>query len=42
MGKRKILTGIILGASVGGLVTLFNREARDYAKDGLSNFHLER
>lgn len=37
MGKRKILTGIILGASVGGLVTLFNREARDYAKDGLSN-----
>lgn len=35
MGKRKLITGIIVGASVGGLVTLFNQEARDYAKDGL-------
>src|SRR5699024_11478395 len=32
---RKLITGIIVGASVGGLVTLFNQEARDYAKEGL-------
>ncbi len=36
MGKRTLCTGIIVGAVVGGLVTLTNKEARDYAKAKLS------
>ncbi|HIV75602.1 MAG TPA: YtxH domain-containing protein [Candidatus Pseudogracilibacillus intestinigallinarum] len=35
MGKRKLLTGIIAGAAIGGVVSLFNKETRAYAKDGL-------
>ncbi len=35
MGKRTLLTGIIVGASVGGLVSLLNKDARRYAKDTL-------
>jgi uncharacterized membrane-anchored protein YhcB (DUF1043 family) len=36
MGKRALCTGIIVGAVVGGLVSLTNKEARDYAKVKLS------
>lgn len=32
MGKRKLLSGVIIGAIVGGVTALFNKEARDYAK----------
>lgn len=32
MGKRILCTGIIVGAVVGGLISLKNEEARDYAK----------
>lgn len=32
MGKRTLCTGIIVGAVVGGLVALTNKEAREYAK----------
>ncbi|MEI3606382.1 YtxH domain-containing protein [Pseudogracilibacillus sp. SE30717A] len=35
MGKRTLLTGIIVGASIGGLVSLLNGDARKYAKDTL-------
>lgn len=33
MGKRRLLRGIISGAIVGGLISLFNDDARRYAKD---------
>lgn len=33
MGKRTLWTGIIAGAVVGGLVTLFNEETREYVKE---------
>lgn len=33
MGKRKLMTGIIVGASIGGLISLLDEEARKYAKD---------
>lgn len=36
MGKRKLCTGIILGAIVGGLTALTDIEARSYAKGKLS------
>lgn len=32
MGKRKLMTGIVLGASIGGLLSLMNEDARRYAK----------
>jgi gas vesicle protein len=32
MGKRNLLIGVITGAVVGGAVSLFNRETRDYVK----------
>lgn len=32
MGKRKLITGMLIGAIVGGLATLFNRETRAYTK----------
>lgn len=32
MGKRNLLIGIITGAVIGGAVSLFNRETRDYVK----------
>ena len=33
MGKRKLMTGIIVGASIGGLISLMNEDARKYAKE---------
>jgi len=36
MGKRKLLTGIIVGASIGGLVSLLNEDARKYAQAKLA------
>lgn len=33
MGKRRLWTGIISGAVLGGLVTLFNQDTRSYLKD---------
>lgn len=35
MGKRRLLTGIISGAIIGGVISLFNNEARHYAKTKL-------
>lgn len=35
MGKRRLLTGMISGAMIGCLVSLFNDDARGYAKDKL-------
>lgn len=39
MGKRKILTGVVLGATVGGLLSLLNDDARKYAKDKSSEIY---
>ena len=33
MGRRVFWTGVIAGAVIGGLTSLLNREAREYAKD---------
>jgi len=33
MGAKKFWTGIISGAVVGGLISLFNEDAREYVKD---------
>ena len=35
MGKRKLLVGMIGGAVIGGIVTLFDSETRGYAKQKL-------
>lgn len=35
MGKRKLYTGIVLGAVVGGIISLMNKDARQYAKSKL-------
>jgi len=32
MGKRTLLSGIVIGAVIGGAVSLFNKDARDYVK----------
>lgn len=32
MGKKTLWTGVILGATVGGLISLFNKNARNYVK----------
>lgn len=32
MGRKKLCRGIIIGAIVGGIVALFDKDARDYAK----------
>lgn len=32
MGKRTLWTGVILGAAVGGMISLLNEDARNYAK----------
>jgi gas vesicle protein len=37
MGKRNLLAGILLGAVVGGITTLFNRETRAYTKEKLAS-----
>lgn len=36
MGKRNLITGVVLGAIVGGAVSLLNKETRDYAKSEMS------
>ena len=36
MGKRKLVTGIIAGAAIGGIISLVNRETRNYAKEELT------
>ncbi|WP_373895360.1 YtxH domain-containing protein [Virgibacillus natechei] len=36
MSKRKLFLGVVSGAVVGGLVTLFDRETRHYAKNKLT------
>lgn len=41
MGRRVLCTGIIVGAVVGGLVALTNKEARDYAKVKLTLMRAE-
>lgn len=33
MGKRKLLTGIISGAVIGCIISLFNEDARQYVKE---------
>ncbi|OZU87733.1 hypothetical protein CIL03_15315 [Virgibacillus indicus] len=33
MGKRKLFLGVAIGAAAGGLVTLFDKETRDYTKE---------
>ncbi|MFC0301287.1 YtxH domain-containing protein [Virgibacillus soli] len=38
MGKRKLLTSIILGATVGGITALCDKEVRHYAKEKWGNF----
>lgn len=37
MGKRKLITGIVLGALVGGLTALFSKDTRVYTKDKCSS-----
>lgn len=36
MSKRKLCLGIITGAAAGGLVTLFDKDTRHYAKSKLT------
>ncbi|HLR80853.1 MAG TPA: YtxH domain-containing protein [Bacillota bacterium] len=38
MGRRKLFTGIIVGAVVGGLTSLVDREVREYTKKKCSSF----
>ena len=33
MGKRKLFLGVAIGAAAGGLVTLFDKETREYTKE---------
>lgn len=33
MGKRRLLRGIVTGAVIGGIISLFNNDARHYAKE---------
>lgn len=35
MGKQKLLTGILLGATAGGLMTLMDQDVRKYTKQKL-------
>ncbi|MFC4025719.1 YtxH domain-containing protein [Oceanobacillus longus] len=37
MGKRKLLLSITIGAAVGGVTALFDRDTRDYAKEKLTS-----
>lgn len=37
MGKRKLITGMVVGALIGGVVALFDRETRGYTKQKLSS-----
>lgn len=33
LGKKKLYRGVIFGAIVGGIIALFDKDARDYAAD---------
>ncbi|MGM8213164.1 YtxH domain-containing protein [Virgibacillus sp. W0430] len=33
MGKRNLCTGVLIGAIVGGVVSLFDKNTRDYTKN---------
>lgn len=35
MGRRRLITGMVVGATVGTVVALLDRETRDYAKSQL-------
>lgn len=37
MGKRRLITGIVSGAIIGGIISLFNADARTYARKKLSD-----
>lgn len=37
MGKNKLCRGIMIGAIVGGIVALFDKDARDYAKGKMTD-----
>lgn len=36
MGKRKLFTGIFVGAFLGGVAAMFDKETRDYTKEKVS------
>lgn len=36
MGKNKLITGMVVGAIIGGAVSLINQETRNYVKQELS------
>ncbi|GFZ84286.1 hypothetical protein GCM10010978_25770 [Compostibacillus humi] len=36
MGKRRLITGVLLGALTGGAIALLDEETREYAKDKVS------
>lgn len=36
LGKRKLIAGMVVGAIVGGLTALLNKEARSYARKKMS------
>ncbi|CDQ42054.1 MULTISPECIES: hypothetical protein [Virgibacillus] len=36
MGKRKLFLGVFIGATVGALVSLFDKETRAYSKEKLT------
>ncbi|RYG73273.1 YtxH domain-containing protein [Lentibacillus lipolyticus] len=37
MGKRKLCLGLIIGSLAGGLLSLLDRDARDYAKGKMAD-----
>ncbi|WP_042225027.1 YtxH domain-containing protein [Oceanobacillus manasiensis] len=37
MGNRKLVVGVLIGALVGGAITLFDRETRNYSRMKLTN-----
>ncbi|MFD2629396.1 YtxH domain-containing protein [Oceanobacillus kapialis] len=38
MGNRKLVFGVLIGALVGGAITLFDRETRHYSRMKLASF----
>ncbi|WP_156291717.1 YtxH domain-containing protein [Oceanobacillus salinisoli] len=36
MGKKRLFSGMVIGAAVGTVVALFDKDTRDYAKSQLS------
>lgn len=36
MGKRRLITGMVAGATVGTIIALLDRETREYAKEQLN------